>query len=49
MSGIQVGDKYKQAGTLDQIQRTKKIENQMSEKMTEGPKIQKTRRPKKNE
>ena len=36
----------KGAGTSDRIQRTEKIENQTTEKMIEGPKIQKNRRPK---
>ena len=36
-----------QAGMVDQIQRTEKIGNPMTKKMTKGPKIQKNSRPKK--
>ena len=33
------------AGTVDQIQRTELVENQMTKKMNAGPKIPKTGRP----
>ena len=35
----------RRAGQVNQIQRTEKIENQMTEKMTKGPKMPKTIRP----